>query len=145
MNRDSRALQNTETQASTRPATGHVAILLPFVTQEPDVITDRQPGVAEQALHKSLVHSRRARKHAAADIWNVGHLKQSLDRAVLTVCSVQHRKDSIERSRQGQDGKTAGRSSGMPCSGCLAQVLEKYLLYLGNCNRLGGSASARPA
>ena len=54
------------------------------------------PARREQHLHHRLVHADRRGEHAGADVRHVGQLEQPLDRAVLAVRSVQHRKDDVE-------------------------------------------------
>ena len=44
---------------------------------------DRQPGGREEDLRDALVHRERAREHVGADVRDVEHLEQALERAVL--------------------------------------------------------------
>ncbi len=70
-------------------------LVLPLTAQDGDVLHDRQPGIAEEALHHVFVHAGRRAQHARADVGDLGQIEQSLNGAVLAEGPVQHRKDDI--------------------------------------------------
>jgi hypothetical protein len=61
-----------------------------------DVVAHRQARAGQRDLHVRLVHADRAREDARPDVGDVGHLEETLDRAVLAVGAVQHREDDVE-------------------------------------------------
>src|SRR5262245_9880838 len=64
--------------------------------QEMSEIYNRQACFAEKPLHDNLIHSRRRSQHTTADVWNIGHFEQALNRAVFTISAMQNRYDTIK-------------------------------------------------
>src|SRR5207237_323289 len=73
---------------------------LPFGSQKPDVITNRQTCIAEQRFHRDLVHSAGRSQRAATHERHGGHFQQTLNRAVFAEGSVEHRKHGVERFKR---------------------------------------------
>ena len=57
-----------------------------------------RPACHQQALGDRLVHADRGRRVVAADVGDVQHLEQALDRAVLAVRPMQDRKGDVDRA-----------------------------------------------
>ena len=70
-------------------------IFFPVSAQESQVPHEREPGVAEEALHHVFVHAGGRAQHAGADVSEVSQLEQALDGAVLAKGAVQHGKDDV--------------------------------------------------
>jgi hypothetical protein len=77
-------------------AAHRVGIGPPLARGDDGVGDDGDAGVAQQALADVLVHADGGGEHADADVGHVEGVEQSLHGAVLTVGSVQHRKNDVE-------------------------------------------------
>src|SRR5436190_9445390 len=90
-------------------------------SEEPDIFTNRQSSLAKQRLHDHLIHATRRCEDTTSRIRYVGHLEQSLDRAVFTEWTMEHWKNQIEFF----GSKTTVRiERHQPLSGRIAQYRE---------------------
>ena len=71
------------------------------------VVDLRQPGARQQLLRDDLVHARRRREHARADVRHVEALEQPLHRAVLAERAVQHREDRVGAEQAARPASSA--------------------------------------
>ena len=94
------------------------------VASDDQEIQDGQPGSPPELLGLFLVHRQSGAQDIAADAGHVGEFGESLYRAVLTVRSVQHRENNVDR------GQLGGRVLRDPD---LRRALEEAILAFAGC------------